>query len=215
MEETYQVPAQSSRSEFTERKSRFITSLCRVKTRQAAEDFIKKMRAQYPDATHHCTAYRIKDPLIERFSDDGEPGGTAGMPMLDILKKENLFDVIVVVTRYFGGILLGAGGLTRAYARAAAEGVRSAGTALMERAVRLEVQFGYGFYDRMQRLLEGAVCQAEHTEFGEEITLQLIIPKRDTAAWMQKIADISAGAARLTVGEELWYPFKTIDSICS
>ena len=114
-EKGYLVPAKECRTEFIERKSRFITTLTRVETVEEAESFLAKIKAEFPDATHNCAAYRIKNPLVERFFDDGEPGGTAGMPMLDVLKKEDLFNVAVVVTRYFGGVLLGAGGLVRAY----------------------------------------------------------------------------------------------------
>ncbi|MBQ7090315.1 MAG: YigZ family protein, partial [Clostridia bacterium] len=104
----YYVPAGRTRTEFVERKSRFITTISIVESVEEAEAFLAEIKAEFPDATHNCAAYRIKDPLVERFFDDGEPGGTAGMPMLDVLKKQELFDVAVVVTRYFGGILLGA-----------------------------------------------------------------------------------------------------------
>ena len=107
MKHNYNVPAHDFVCEFVEKKSRFITYLCHVTTEQEATEFIESIRKKHADATHNCIAYRIYDPRIERFSDDGEPSGTAGMPMLEVLKKEDIYDVCCVVTRYFGGVLLG------------------------------------------------------------------------------------------------------------
>lgn len=209
IEKAYLVPADGCRTEFIERKSRFITSVARVETVAEAEAFLAKIRAEFPDATHNCAAYRIKDPLVERFFDDGEPGGTAGMPMLDVLKKQELFDVAVVVTRYFGGILLGAGGLVRAYSKGAADGVKEAGTALMEQGVRLILTCGYHLYDRVQRMreLEGAEILA--TDFGAEIAIELMLRASEKEALEKALADLSAGSALLQEKERIFYPFKT------
>ena len=210
IDKPYYVPAEGCRTEFIERKSRFITTLARVETVAEAEAFLAKIRAEFPDATHNCAAYRIKDPLVERFFDDGEPGGTAGMPMLDVLKKQELFDVAVVVTRYFGGILLGAGGLVRAYFKGAADGVREAGLALMEKGVRLELKCGYHLYDRVQRMQEMQRAEILATDFGAEIRIELMLRASEEEQLAKSLADLSAGTAALARLEELFYPFKTI-----
>ncbi len=209
-EQGYFVPAGRTRTEFIERKSRFITTIALVESVEEAEAFLAEIKAEFPDATHNCAAYRIKTPLVERFFDDGEPGGTAGMPMLDVLKKQELFDVAVVVTRYFGGILLGAGGLVRAYSKGTADGVAAVGTARMEPGVRLRLRCGYPLYDRVQRLpaLQGA--EILNTEFGAEIEMELMLRAAEEEQLDRALADLSAGTAVLERLEAIFYPFKTI-----
>jgi uncharacterized YigZ family protein len=207
MDKSYFVPAGRCRTEFVERKSRFITTLCRVETVEEAEAFLAEIKAEFPDATHNCAAYRIKKPLVERFFDDGEPGGTAGMPMLDVLKKQDLFDVAVVVTRYFGGILLGAGGLVRAYSKGAADGVAEAGLALMERGVRLRLTCAYSLYDRLQRMPQMQRAEVLNTEFGEEIGVELMLRAAEEEELVKSLADLSAGSAKVERLGELFYPF--------
>ncbi len=214
MEKSYFVPAGRCRTEFVERKSRFITTICRVGTVEEAEAFLAEIRAEFPDATHNCATYRIKDPLVERFFDDGEPGGTAGMPMLDVLKKQNLFDVAVVVTRYFGGILLGAGGLVRAYSKGAADGVAEVGTALMEPGIRLRITCAYALYDRLQRMPELQRAEILGTDFGAEIAVELILRAAEVETLTAGLADLSAGTAVITCLEELYHPFKIVETNC-
>ena len=204
---TYSVPAGNCRTEFIERKSRFITTLERVETAEEADAFIKRIKAEFPDATHNCAAYRLKKPFVERFFDDGEPGGTAGMPMLDVLKKEDLYDVAVVVTRYFGGILLGAGGLVRAYSRGAADGVRSAGIAIMEKGVRLKVLCNYSFFDRLQRLAAEMNVKILNTEFSERVSVEVLMKALIEEPFKEKVMDLSAGQAETIRLEELYCPF--------
>ena len=207
-DQSYCVPATRSRTEFTERKSRFITTLCRVESAEEAEAFLAAIRAECPDATHHCAAYRIKNPLIERFYDDGEPGGTAGMPMLDVLKKQDLYDAAVVVTRYFGGILLGAGGLCRAYSRGAAEGVEAAGLARMEPGVRMRIRCAYSLYERILRLPELQRAEDISADFGAEVQMLLTIRAAEEPQLLKSLADLSAGSAAPERLEQLFYPFK-------
>lgn len=209
IEKKYFVPAGNCRTEFIERKSRFITSLARVESVEQADAFLAQIRAEFPDATHNCAAYRIKTPLVERFFDDGEPGGTAGMPMLDVLKKQELFDVAVVVTRYFGGILLGAGGLVRAYSKGAADGVKEAGVALMEQGVRLKLCCSYSLYDRVQWMPQLQRAEILSTEFGAEIEIEMMLRASEEQELAQALADLSAGSASLTALEQMFYPFKT------
>ncbi len=211
MKDHYLVPAEDCRTEFIERKSRFITTLRRVESQEEADAFIAEIKAEFPDATHNCVAYRIRTPLIERFSDDGEPGGTAGMPMLDVLKKEELFNVAVVVTRYFGGVLLGAGGLVRAYSKGAADGVKAAGVSVMEAGVRILLDCPYSFYDRFQRIAESFHCVIEDTVFAEKITVSLVLRASGQEDFFFQLAENSAGSVQGEVLEELFYPFKIID----
>jgi len=206
-ENGYFVPAGECRTEFIERKSRFITTLARVETVEQADAFIARIKAEFPDATHNCAAYRLRTPFVERFFDDGEPGGTAGMPMLDVLKKQDLYDVVVVVTRYFGGILLGAGGLVRAYSKGAADGVHSAGIAVMEKGVRLEVYCSYSFFDRFQRLCDDRSIQILKTDFGEMIRAELLLKSDQEEGFMKDLMDRSAGTAQVQRLEELYCPF--------
>lgn len=212
MEQGYYVPAeQEVRTEFVERKSRFITTLARVRSVEEADAFIQRIKREFPDATHNCAAYRIKTPLVERFFDDGEPGGTAGMPMLDVFKKENLFDVVAVVTRYFGGILLGAGGLVRAYSRGASDGASAAGLALMEPGVKLSIGCSYSLYDRVQRLLEHFSGEILSTDFSDQVSITLILKEQEAAELARQLADLSAGTALWEEKERFFHPFKTLD----
>ena len=131
------------------------------------------------------------------------------MPMLDVLKKQELFDVAVVVTRYFGGILLGAGGLVRAYSKGCADGVAEAGTAMMEPGVRLKITCAYSLYDRIQRMPELQGAEILDTAFGAEVTLELMLRASEREKLLKSLADLSAGTASAEVLEELFYPFKT------
>ena len=117
--EEYLIPFEDAESEFTEKRSRFISRCWRVETEAEAQEHIRRTKAEFHDARHHCWCYLLKDGNILRYSDDGEPQGTAGQPMLNVFQREGVFNACCVVTRYFGGILLGAGGLTRAYAKGA------------------------------------------------------------------------------------------------
>ena len=131
------------------------------------------------------------------------------MPMLDVLKKQELFDVAVVVTRYFGGILLGAGGLVRAYSKGAADGVKEAGTALMEQGVRLRIRCAYPLYDRIQRMRELQGAEILSTDFGGEITIELMLRAAEEEGLARALADLSAGTAKMEAVERNFYPFKT------
>lgn len=198
MEHSYSVPAHDATTEFIEKKSRFITYLAHVTTEAQAEEFIKEIRARHSDATHNCIAYRLYSPRVERFSDDGEPSGTAGMPMLEVLKKEDIYDVCIVVTRYFGGILLGAGGLVRAYARGAADGISAASKAVREMGVTFKAEFGYSGFDRIQKLLETVSHNTVDTAFGEAVSLTLTVKQTEYDELCAKISDMLGGQAHFT-----------------
>ncbi len=196
METNYRVPADNSVCEFIEKKSRFITYLAHVTSEQEATDFINKIRKKHSDATHNCIAYRLYNPRIERFSDDGEPSGTAGMPMLEVLKKEDIYDVCVVVTRYFGGVLLGAGGLVRAYGKGVSDALASAGFAVREMGVTFTLSFAYQWFDRVQKYLETLSHIRIGCDFGENVVMTLTIKEADFDTFKLKVTDMLQGKAQ-------------------
>lgn len=200
--EEYLVPMKDAVTEFTERRSRFIGHIWVTDTEQEALEHIKAMREKHWDATHNVYAYIIKDGAT-RYSDDGEPQGTAGMPVLEVLRKEGLNNICCVVTRYFGGILLGAGGLVRAYARSAKETLDAAGIGIKRVWNRIEVPCPYNIYERIVReaiLHEGVV---DDTQFGADVCMTVLLPAKNTQTFITRIADLSCGTVKSTViGEE-------------
>ena len=188
----YLVPTDFGEDEFIEKKSRFIGRLWPVETEEAALEKIQAMKKQHYDATHNCWAYIIRDGAV-RFSDDGEPGGTAGIPMLQVLQREGLYNIVCVVTRYFGGILLGAGGLVRAYTKGAKNAVDAAGKSMKRVWTVLYVPCPYSFYERVKLLAgecEGIIRQ---TDFGAEVELELLFPEANAQIFLDKLTDMTAG----------------------
>ena len=165
----------SSETEYIINRSRFIGRCFPVTSEEAALSLLGDIRKKHWDATHNCFAYRIGETAsIARFSDDGEPGGTAGMPIMDVLRSKELTDVLVVVTRYFGGVLLGAGGLVRAYSRSAADAVAEAGIVSYIPAKQLSVSMDYSRYGSMEQYIRAAV-QVEDVEFMENVTMKVTV----------------------------------------
>lgn len=162
-------------AEFIEKKSTFICTVKPVWDEKDALDFISQMRKKYGDASHNVYAYIIRDTNAVRFSDDGEPSSTAGVPALSVLQKNELKNVAAVVTRYFGGILLGAGGLVRAYSHAVKFAVDTAGIALYENYTEFEVSCGYSDYDKLLKFIKSEKIIADDTVFGENIILLLAV----------------------------------------
>ena len=188
----YLVPTAAGEDEFTEKKSRFIGRIWPVETEEEALCHIADMRKQHYDATHNCWAYIIRDGAV-RFSDDGEPGGTAGMPMLQVLQKEGLFNVCCVVTRYFGGILLGAGGLVRAYTKGAKIAVDAAGKSMKRVWTALYVPCPYSFYERVKLEIEAWGGVLRNCDFGTEVEMDILLPEAKVEAFAQRLTDLSAG----------------------
>ena len=172
---SYKTVKKECSAEFTEKKSVFICTVKAVWDEKSALDFIAATRAKYADASHNVHAYIIRDANIVRFSDDGEPQSTAGIPALSVLQKNGLTNVVAVVTRYFGGILLGAGGLVRAYSHAAKLAVDAAGIALYENYTEFDVLCGYSEYDRLLKFIKSEEVIIDDTVFGENIILSLAI----------------------------------------
>ncbi len=208
--EEYLVPTQFGQDEFTEKKSRFIGRLWPVETESEALAKIEEMRKQHYDATHNCWAYLIKDGAV-RFSDDGEPGGTAGMPMLQVLQREGLFNVVCVVTRYFGGILLGAGGLVRAYTKGAKIAVDAAGKSIKRVWTVLYLPVPYSWYERVKLEVFAFDGIIRDTQFGADVELEVLLPEGRTDDFLLRLTDMSAATleAMVTGQEYRAFPVET------
>ena len=188
----YLVPSGYGEDEFIEKKSRFIGRVWLVETEEEALARIQEMKKQHYDATHNCWAYVIRDGAM-RFSDDGEPGGTAGNPMMQVLQKEELFNVVCVVTRYFGGTLLGAGGLVRAYTKGAKIAIDAAGKSMKRVWSVLYVPCPYTYYERMKLEVEAFGGIIRDTQFGAEVELEILVAKPQTQAFLDRLTDMTAG----------------------
>ena len=200
--EEYLVPTQFGEDEFTEKKSRFIGRVWPVESEEEALEKIAAMKKQHYDATHNCWAYIIKDGAV-RFSDDGEPGGTAGMPMLQVLQREGLNNVVCVVTRYFGGILLGAGGLVRAYTKGAKIAVDAAGKSMKRVWDVLYVPCPYSYYERVKLEVAAFGGVIRNTDFGVEVDLEIMLPESQTQPFLTRLTDLSAATIEaLETGKE-------------
>lgn len=198
----YLVPSEYGEDEFIEKKSRFIGRIWPVETEEEALAWIQEMKRKHYDATHNCWAYIIRDGAV-RFSDDGEPGGTAGMPMLQVLQREGLFNAVCVVTRYFGGILLGAGGLVRAYTKGAKIAVDAAGKSMKRVWTVLYVPCPYSFYERVRLEAEGFGGIVRKADFGAEVELELLFPEAKTQEFLDRLTDMTAGSVEsMEIGQE-------------
>ncbi|MBD8990072.1 MAG: YigZ family protein [Clostridiales bacterium] len=198
----YLVPSEYGEDEFIEKKSRFIGRIWPVETEEEALTRIQEMKKKHYDATHNCWAYIIRDGAV-RFSDDGEPGGTAGMPMLQVLQREGLFNAVCVVTRYFGGILLGAGGLVRAYTKGAKIAVDAAGKSMKRVWTVLYVPCPYSFYERVRLEAEAFGGIVRKADFGAEVELELLFPEAKTQEFLDRLTDMTAGTVEsMEIGQE-------------
>ena len=203
--EEYLVPTGFGEDEFIEKKSRFIGRLWPAETEEEALAKIQEMKKQHYDATHNCWAYIIRDGAV-RFSDDGEPGGTAGMPMLQVLQKEGLYNIVCVVTRYFGGVLLGAGGLTRAYTKGATDARTAAGIARMGLWTLWDVPCTYPLLERMKLEVAAAGGVVRDAEYGADITLRTAFPAGTAETFQLRLTELSAGSLTMTAAGEEFLP---------
>lgn len=190
---SYKTIKNEASAEFEVKRSRFIGTIRPVKAQEEALEFIKEMKSKYWDAKHNVSAYVLRDGQIRRYSDDNEPQGTAGMPTLDVLLKENLTDCAVVVTRYFGGILLGAGGLVRAYSHGCKIAVDEAGIITMGLCSILEVNCDYNFYGKMNSLIPEAGGIIEDIEFTDSVKIRFRMVKENVPAFNANLIDVSNG----------------------
>ena len=198
----YLVPSGFGEDEFIEKKSRFIGRVWLAESEEEALRRIQQMKKQHYDATHNCWAYIIRDGAV-RFSDDGEPGGTAGMPMLQVLQREGLSNVVCVVTRYFGGILLGAGGLVRAYTKGAKIAVDAAGKSMKRVWTALYVPCPYTYYERVKLEVSAFGGIVRKTDFGAEVELELLFPENQAQPFLDALTDLTAGSVEgMETGKE-------------
>lgn len=190
----YFIPTAPSETEFVEKRSRFISHVWRVESEEEVRGHIEEMKKRYHDARHNCWCYILREGGVLRYSDDGEPQGTAGQPMLGVFQKENIENVCCVVTRYFGGILLGAGGLTRAYGRGAKDGLDAAGVSVVRPWSVVECACPYGLFERVKLelpVLNGV--EGEH-DFGADITFRALLPQGQEEAFAERLRELSAGS---------------------
>ena len=199
----YFVPAGSGEAEFVEKRSSFLGHVRFVETEDAAREFINEMKKKHYDARHNCWCYILRGGAV-RYSDDGEPQGTAGLPMLEVFKREGVENVVCVVTRYFGGVLLGTGGLLRAYTKSAKDALDAAGIAAVRRWVKLEAACPYSLLERMKTeclALEGAVSDVE---YGADVRMTFLLPESRSEEFQARVTELSAGqSSAQAVGEEL------------
>lgn len=188
----YRIPTKDADAEFVERRSRFIGHIFQTENEEEALARLKQMREKYWDATHNVYAYIIRDGAV-RFSDDGEPGGTAGMPVLQVLQREEIFNVTCVVTRYFGGILLGTGGLVRAYAHSAKLALDAAGRSIKQVWTKVYLPCPYSWYERIKSEVTAFGGVIENTDFGADVGFDLLLPKARVDAFLARVFDLSSG----------------------
>lgn len=203
----YRTVAKDAAAEFIEKRSRFIGYICPVQTEEQALEFIRARAKEHWDARHNVYAYVLEGGNLCRYSDDGEPQGTAGIPVLEVLRKTGLTDCTVVVTRYFGGILLGGGGLVRAYSHAARLAVEAAGIVEMRRCRRLEVRCDYAQYGFLPALLAAENAQVTDTRYDDGVTVQFTLEAERQGALQAALTERSAGQLTLTARGEVFAPF--------
>ena len=200
----YFVPAGPSETELTEKRSRFIGHVWRVESEEEARAHIERIKKTHYDARHNCWCYRIKAGGAERCSDDGEPQGTAGQPMLGVFQKAGVFNVCCVVTRYFGGVLLGAGGLVRANTQSAGDALEKAGIAVMRRWVEVTVPCPYGLFDRVKLELEAAGGAVEESEYAADVTIHALLPAEGVEGFSARVMELTSGSVQAEVGGEVF-----------
>ena len=189
----YVTVKQESHVEFEEKRSLFIGHAIHVESEEDAAAFVKAMKKEYADATHNVWAYHLKGGIIARYSDDGEPQGTAGMPVLEAIRKSGVDDVCVVVTRYFGGILLGAGGLVRAYSHSAVIAIEGAEIVTYEPYLEYELVCGYSEYQKYSNILNLQKVIIDATDFGAEVTVKFAVKKTQAEGLLNKISEVGFG----------------------
>ena len=203
----YKTIAERCESRFTEKKSEFIGYLCPVRSEEEAAAFIEEIRALHRKATHNCYAYILRENNTARHSDDGEPGGTAGMPIYEVLRKEGLTDICCVVTRYFGGIQLGAGGLVRAYTRSAKDAVDSARVKRMADALRLTLTVDYSLYGRLAQIFAEFDARIEREDFADSVSISLCVRAERADSLTDRLTDACVGNITVKREETLSFDF--------
>lgn len=196
MSDSYLVPAGFGEAVLIEKKSRFIARVWRTDTEAEALDCLQKTREQHRDATHNVYAYIIRENSLTRYSDDGEPSGTSGMPTLNVFSGEQIQNVCCVVTRYFGGTLLGTGGLARAYSGAAKLALEAAGVARMAPWHTYALDCDYSFFEIAKRVCDDFGAVIRSSDFGESVTMLVAVAEDVALLFEKSVADCSAGKVK-------------------
>lgn len=205
-ESGYKTVYRGGTGEIEEKKSRFIASVEPVTSEEEAIAFFNKKKKEYWDARHNCTAFTIGEKHENtRCNDDGEPSGTAGRPMLDVLLREDIHNVAVVVTRYFGGTLLGTGGLVRAYQRSVQEGLAHSVIIERHKGCRMMITTDYTGLGKIQYLLAGANITTLDTEYTEDVCIHVMVPSAQLSALQNDITQVTSGQAKIELGDPVEY----------
>lgn len=205
MAKDYKTVLENASDEFVEKRSRFIGYCKPVKTEQEAIDFINEKRSEHWNATHNVYAYSLREGNIKRYSDDGEPSGTAGMPVLDVIVKNEIFDVVVVVTRYFGGVLLGTGGLVRAYSHGSKIAVDAAKPVIMQNCLVCEARCAYNQYGKVSSLIIGVGAAVDDTIYESDVLVKFHIKPDLLGTLNKKLADATSGEVTVEQKDEQYF----------
>lgn len=206
MRKTYRILYQGGMGELIEKKSRFMASFKPVKSEEEAQAFIEEIRKKYWDANHHCYAWVLGgNGELKRCSDDGEPSQTAGKPMLDVLEGEEITNICVVVTRYFGGTLLGTGGLVRAYSGAVKEGLKSCVVLTLTPAKKLFIDTDYNGIGKIQYLLGQQNIVTLNSDYTDRVLLTVLVPDEEVLKIQDDITEVTGGKATLTLSDPVYF----------
>lgn len=203
----YKTVYEPAKNSFVEKKSEFIGHIAPVKTSEQAVEFINLIKAQHRKARHNVYAYILRDGNISRYSDDGEPQGTGGVPVLDVLQKEGLTNVCVVVTRYFGGILLGGGGLVRAYSHGCKLAVDAAKIMIMRECSEITVRCDYSFYGKLSYVVPDFEVKIKSEDFADDVTVTMYVKSELAKDLKDKLIDLSNGKVFIDEITNLWADF--------
>lgn len=203
----YKTIAARCEARFVEKKSEFIGYLAPVASEEQAVAFINEIRAMHRKATHNCYAYILRENAIARHSDDGEPSGTAGVPIYEVLRKEELCDVACVVTRYFGGIMLGAGGLVRAYTRGAKDAVSAAAIKVMAMAAQVDIKVDYSLYGRLPQIFAKFDTHIESEEFADDVRITAFVREELSQKLTEKLVGSCNGKIFVQIPQKIWFDF--------
>jgi uncharacterized YigZ family protein len=191
----YYIPAAAGEAELVEKRSRFLGHVRHVENEEQAKAFVAQVKKEHYDARHNCWCYILRDG-VERYSDDGEPQGTAGIPMLEMLRREGITDVVCVVTRYFGGVLLGTGGLLRAYTKSAKDALDAAGVSVVRPWVEADIPCSYAIAERLKNEVTAAGGIVADMEYGADVTIKALIPKESYESFSERIFDVTNGSIK-------------------
>ncbi|MCD7927734.1 MAG: IMPACT family protein [Oscillospiraceae bacterium] len=192
----YQTPAGHAQCELTEKRSRFLGQLWPVESEEQARGLIEAVKKQHYSARHNCWCYRLQANALERCSDDGEPQGTAGQPMLEVFRKGGVTNLCCVVTRYFGGVLLGTGGLARAYTQSAKDALTAAGVVTVRPWAQMRLVCPYAQFERMRLEVQNAGGAVDACEYADQVTLTALLPQGAAESFAARVSDLTCGACR-------------------